>query len=110
MAVAVTSFTKSWEPFLILAKRHSLSERGGIKLHIILDHFSYQLSHRIHKAWNGLFYPESDLPFFQQINSMVVKFHTNLRVTLVRNGYSRMGSTCIKLLKRTGEVTETLIW
>lgn len=89
---------------------HSLSVRGGMKFHIILDYFSYQLSHRIHKVQNALVYPESDLPFFQQIYSMVVKFHTNLTVTPVRNGYNRMGSTCIKLLKWTGEVTETLIW
>lgn len=28
---------------------HILSVRGGIKLHIILDHFSYQLSHIRHR-------------------------------------------------------------
>lgn len=89
---------------------HSLSVRGGMKFHIILYYFSYQLSHRIHKVQNALVYPESDLPFFQQIYSMVVKFHTNLTVAPVRNGYNRMGSTCIKFFKWTGEVTETLIW
>lgn len=43
---------------------HSLPVKGGMKFHIILDHFSYQLSHKISKAENGVVYPESDIPFF----------------------------------------------
>lgn len=42
---------------------HHLSVKGGLKFHVIIDYFSYQLSQRIYKAQNALFYPESDLPF-----------------------------------------------
>lgn len=58
---------------------HSLSVKGGMKFHIILDYFLYQLSHKISKAENALVYPEPDIPFFfHQPDSIAVKFHTNL--------------------------------
>lgn len=89
---------------------HSLSVKGGMKFLMTLDYFSYQLSQRIYGPQNALVYPESDLPFFHQVNSIVVHFHTNLTFTSVTNCYNRMGFTCIKFLQWTGEVTETVMW